>query len=69
MINIQKRFEAENIKSKMILQVHDELVFDVLKNELETVKEAVIYEMEHAAQLSVPLTVDSGMGKNWLEAH
>jgi DNA polymerase-1 len=69
MINIQKRFEDENIKSKMILQVHDELVFDVVKNELEAVKEVVIYEMEHAAQLSVPLTVDSGMGKNWLEAH
>ncbi len=69
MINIQKRFKEEGILSKMILQVHDELVFDVLKTELEKVKEIVIYEMEHAADLSVPLTVDFGVGKNWIEAH
>jgi DNA polymerase-1 len=69
MVNIDKRFEAENIKSKMILQVHDELVFDVYKTELDKVKNIVIYEMENAAQLQVPLTVDTGIGNNWLEAH
>ncbi len=69
MINIQKRFKNEGISSKMILQVHDELVFDVLKTELEKVKEIVVYEMENAASLSIPLTVDFGYGKNWMEAH
>jgi len=69
MINIDKRFDAESIKSKMILQVHDELVFDVYKSELEKVKDIVVYEMENAAKLQVPLTVDTGIGDNWLEAH
>ncbi len=69
MINIQKQFKEQNLTSKMILQVHDELVFDVLKTELEKVKEIVIQEMEHATQLGVPLTVDFGVGNNWLEAH
>ncbi|MBI9066657.1 MAG: DNA polymerase I [Salinivirgaceae bacterium] len=69
MIRIQKRFEKEDIQSKMILQVHDELVFDVLKAELEKVKEIVIYEMENVTQLKVPLTVDFGVGENWLQAH
>jgi DNA polymerase-1 len=53
----------------MILQVHDELLFDVYKTELDKVKNIVIYEMENAAQLQVPLTVDTGIGNNWLEAH
>ncbi len=69
MIKVQARLEAEQLKSKMILQVHDELVFDVLKTELETLKKIVVEEMESAAQLSVPLTVDFGVGDNWLEAH
>lgn len=69
MVQIQKRFEAENLKSTMILQVHDELNFDVFKPELETVKQIVVEEMEHACELSVPLTVDCGSGINWLEAH
>lgn len=69
MVSIQNRFEAENIQSKMILQVHDELNFDVLKPELQKVKEIVESEMEKAYKLDVPLTVDSGSGANWLEAH
>jgi DNA polymerase-1 len=51
----------------MLLQVHDELVFEVLPSELEEVSNLVKHEMEHAAQLSVPLVVDLGVGKNWLE--
>ncbi len=69
MINIHNRMKAEKLQSKMILQVHDELVFDVLKLELEAVKKLVKEEMEQAVSLSVPLTVDSGFGSNWLEAH
>jgi DNA polymerase-1 len=69
MINIHNRMKAEKLQSKMILQVHDELVFDVLKPELEAVKKLVKEEMEQAVSLSVPLTVDSGFGSNWLEAH
>ncbi|MBK3516586.1 DNA polymerase I [Carboxylicivirga marina] len=69
MVNIQKRFESENIASKMILQVHDELNFDVLKSEEEQVKAIVKEEMENAISLSVPFDVDMGVGVNWLEAH
>ncbi len=69
MINIQKRFEAENIQSKMILQVHDELDFDVLKSELERVKPIVKAEMEQAVQLAVPLEVEMDAAENWLLAH
>jgi len=69
MIKIQARLKAEKLESKMILQVHDELVFDVLKTELEQVKILVKQEMESAMQLTVPLTVDMGIGDNWLEAH
>ncbi|MBS2212537.1 DNA polymerase I [Carboxylicivirga mesophila] len=69
MVNIQERFETEKIASKMILQVHDELNFDVLKSEEEKVKAIVKEEMEQAIQLSVPFEVDMGVGENWLEAH
>nr|WP_319400648.1 DNA polymerase I [uncultured Carboxylicivirga sp.] len=69
MVNINTRFKEENIQSKMILQVHDELNFDVLKSELEKVQSIVKHEMENAIKLSVPLDVDMGTGKNWLEAH
>ena len=69
MVQIQKRFDAEKLRSTMILQVHDELNFDVFKPELENVRQIVIEEMEHACELSVPLTVDCGSGINWLEAH
>lgn len=69
MINIQKQLDEQSMKSKMILQVHDELVFDVENSELEKVKILVKKEMENAAKLNVPLTIDMGIGKNWLEAH
>lgn len=69
MINIHKKLEAENYKSKMLLQVHDELVFDAYKPELEKLKAMVKHEMENAYKLTVPLDVDLGVGENWLEAH
>ena len=69
MINIHNRFEKENFKSKMLLQVHDELVFDAHKEELETIKPIIKEEMENAFKLSVPLDVEIGLGANWLEAH
>ncbi len=69
MINIHKKLVAGKYKTKMLLQVHDELVFDVYKPELEKVKEMIKNEMENAYQLKVPLVVDLGMGSNWLEAH
>jgi DNA polymerase-1 len=69
MINIQKRFEKEGFRSKMLLQVHDELVFDTHKDELEIIKPIIKYEMEHAFKMSVPLDVEVGIGENWLEAH
>lgn len=69
MIRIFDRFENEGLKSKMILQVHDELNFNVYKSELEKVKQIVLEEMEGAIQLQVPLIADYGEGANWLEAH
>ena len=69
MINIQQILEKENYQSKMLLQVHDELVFDIHKDELEILKPIIKSEMENAYQLSIPLTVDLGEGNNWLEAH
>ena len=69
MIRIYQRFKAENIKSKMILQVHDELNFSVYPEEKEKVERIVIEEMQNAFQMKVPLLADSGFGDNWLEAH
>ena len=69
MIRIHKRFQAEQLKSKMILQVHDELNFNVHPDEKERVAQIVIDEMQNAYPLSVPLIVDSSFGANWLEAH
>jgi DNA polymerase I len=69
MINIYNKLEAGNYKTKMLLQVHDELVFDVFKPELDTIKTLVKTEMEAAYQLAVPLVVDLDTGNNWLEAH
>ncbi len=69
MIRIHESIQTNKLRSKMILQVHDELVFDVPKNELEQLQEIVRKEMEGAYPLSVPLTVDIGYGANWLEAH
>ena len=69
MIHIYQRFKAEGIKSKMILQVHDELNFSVYPDEKEKVEHIVIEEMQNAFHMSVPLVADSGFGENWLEAH
>lgn len=69
MIRIHDRFRREGIRSKMILQVHDELNFSVYPEEKELVERVVIEEMQGACQLSVPLTADAGWGNNWLEAH
>lgn len=69
MIKIHDRFAKEKLKSKMILQVHDELDFNVAEEELDAVRKIVIEEMEHACKLTVPLKTDFGYGKNWLEAH
>ena len=69
MIRIFNRFKAEGIKSKMILQVHDELNFSVYPEEKELVERIVLEEMQNAIELKVPLVADSGFGKNWLEAH
>ncbi|MBQ0020365.1 MAG: DNA polymerase I [Bacteroidales bacterium] len=69
MVRVARRMKAEGLKSKMILQVHDELNFSVLPSEKEQLQRLVVEEMEAAAQLSVPLRADCGWGKNWLEAH
>ena len=69
MIKIYKLLAEGNYKSKMLLQVHDELVFDMHNDELENLKPLISQEMENAFELSVPLTVDLGEGQNWLEAH
>lgn len=69
MVRIFNRFETEGLKSKMILQVHDELNFNVAKEEQEKVKQIVLEEMENAIKLQVPLIADCGEGANWLEAH
>lgn len=69
MVRISRRFKAEGIKSKMILQVHDELNFSVLPEEKEKVQRIVLEEMQNAYPLNVPLVADCGWGANWLEAH
>ncbi len=69
MINIYNKLNEGNYKTKMLLQVHDELVFDVPKNELETISSLIKHEMENAFTLNVPLDVELGVGDNWLEAH
>jgi len=69
MAKIHDKLKADKLQTKMILQVHDELVFEVPEKELEQVKKIVHHEMENAVDLSVPLIADSGYGKNWLEAH
>lgn len=69
MNRIFERFEKENLKSKMILQVHDELNFNVCPDEVERVQQIVVEEMESAYTMDVPLRADFGIGKNWLEAH
>ena len=69
MIRIYKRFKEEGLRSKMILQVHDELNFSVVPEERDRVQEIVISEMQNAYPLSVPLLAECGWGSNWLEAH
>ena len=69
MINIHKKLKSENWQSKMLLQVHDELVFDVHNSELQKIQPMIKYEMENAFKMIVPLEVEIGSGKNWLEAH
>ena len=69
MIRIYQRFQEEGIRSKMILQVHDELNFSVLPEEKEKVQQIVISEMEAAYKMKAPLRADHGWGHNWLEAH
>src|SRR5664279_881772 len=69
MIRIFNRMKSEKFLSKMILQVHDELIFEVGKSELEKLKEMVLFEMSNAVKLDIPLKVDYGTGNNWFEAH
>ncbi|MDH3710546.1 MAG: DNA polymerase I [Cyclobacteriaceae bacterium] len=69
MINIQEWLKQENLKSKMILQVHDELVFDVHQDELDQIQEPISKMMRDALPLDVPMVIDVGIGQNWLEAH
>ena len=69
MINIQEKLEEKNLKTKMLLQVHDELVFESPENEVETASKLIKTEMENAIETKVPLLVEVGVGKNWLEAH
>jgi len=69
MINVQKAIESKGLRSKMILQVHDELVFDVLKEEQRELEALVKENMEGALNLSVPLDIEYKVADNWLEAH
>ena len=69
MISIQKRIKSEGLQSKMLLQVHDELVFEVLPSEIEKMKTLVREEMVGALPLNIPVEVSMDIGNNWLEAH
>jgi DNA polymerase-1 len=69
MVRIADRMRREGVKSKMILQVHDELNFSVLPEELDTIRKIVVEEMESAYTMQVPLVAECGVGENWLEAH
>ena len=69
MINVDNRLRKEGLKSRMVLQIHDELLFDAIPEELETLERIVVEEMENVTRLSIPLTVECNHGNNWLEAH
>ena len=69
MVGVARRFKAEGVQSRITMQVHDEIVVDLLRSEREKVEQIVREEMEGAAKLSIPLTAECGVGKNWLEAH
>ena len=69
MVGVARRFKAEGIRSRITMQVHDEIVVDMLRSEQSIVEQIVHQEMEGAAKLSIPLTAECGVGENWLEAH
>jgi DNA polymerase-1 len=69
MVAVAREFKEQKLRSKLILQVHDEIVVDLVASEREVVESIVRRSMEGAAELSIPLVVDVGVGKNWLEAH
>ena len=69
MIGVAQAFKQQGIRSKLILQVHDEIVIDLIPAEREAVEKIVREQMEGAAKLNIPLVVDIGVGRNWLEAH
>ena len=69
MISIQQKISKNNFKSKMLVQVHDELIFEIHKSELKEMKEIIKNEMENAFDIKIPLKVDMGTGLNWFEAH
>jgi DNA polymerase-1 len=69
MIDIHREFERAKFQSRMVLQVHDELVFDAHKDEVDTIRPLIVDKMQNAVKLSVKLKVDVGLGNNWLEAH
>ena len=69
MVGVSRAFAEQGIRSKLILQVHDEIVIDLVPAEREAVEKIVREQMEGAAQLSIPLSVEIGVGRNWLEAH
>ena len=69
MIEVDRRLAESGLRSRMVLQIHDELMFDAYPEELETLKALVVDAMENVIKLSVPLTVECSSGKNWLEAH
>jgi DNA polymerase-1 len=69
MVGVARRFKAEGVRSRITMQVHDEIVVDMLRSEQALVEQIVREEMEGAAKLSIPLTAECGVGTNWLEAH
>ena len=69
MINLHAKLDKENLRSKMILQVHDELLFEVHKDEVDVIAPLIIHEMESAIKINVPIVVDWNYGVNWFEAH
>jgi DNA polymerase-1 len=69
MVRIDARMKKEKLLSKMILQVHDELIFEVVTSELEKLRDLVLFEMSNAVKLDIPLLVEGGTGNNWFEAH
>ena len=69
MVEVDREMQAQGLKSRMVLQVHDELVFDAVQEEIGTLERMVVEKMQNVIELSIPLTVECNYGKNWLEAH